>query len=100
MAIELIKEAVTAGARRSKACEILDISLRTLQRWENGGNDGDQRRGPSEGPENALSEAELALIVAVASSTFFGTFRRPRSSQFLLTMAFTLPFTVERGGEG
>lgn len=47
MAIELIKEAVAAGARRSKACEILNISLRTLQRWENAGGDGDQRRGPS-----------------------------------------------------
>ena len=31
MAIELIEEAVAGGARRIKACEILKISLRTLQ---------------------------------------------------------------------
>jgi len=33
-ALTLIKEAVLSGARRSKCCAILDISLRTLQRWE------------------------------------------------------------------
>lgn len=70
MAIELITEAVTAGARRWKACEILEITLRTLQRWE-GSCGGDQRAGPSNGPENALSEAERALIVAVATSKMF-----------------------------
>ena len=67
MAIELIKEAVAAGARRSKACEILEITLRTLQRWEGSGG-GDQRRGPTGGPKNALSAAERALVIAVATS--------------------------------
>ncbi len=70
MAIELIKEAVAAGARRWKACEILEITLRTLQRWESSGG-GDQRRGPSKGPENALSDAERALIFAVVNSKMF-----------------------------
>ena len=70
MAIELITEAVTAGARRWKACEVLEITLRTLQRWESSGR-GDQRAGPSKAPENALSEAERALIVAVATSKMF-----------------------------
>lgn len=69
-AVELIGEAVGNGARRSRACWVLDISLRTLQRWESGGR-GDQRRGPSTVPENALSEAERALIVAVVSSKRF-----------------------------
>ena len=50
MAIELISKAVAAGARRSKACEILEITLRTLQRWESS-RGGDQRRGPTEGPK-------------------------------------------------
>ena len=70
MAIELISEAVAAGARRSKACEILGITLRTLQRWEGSGS-GDQRRGPTEGPKNALSAAERALVVAVATCKIF-----------------------------
>lgn len=34
MAIDLIDEAERAGARRAKACEVLEIDLRTLQRWQ------------------------------------------------------------------
>lgn len=36
-AIKLIDEAVASGARKAKACEILEISVRTLQRWISGG---------------------------------------------------------------
>ena len=36
-AVELIDEAVTAGARQRKACEILEISVRTYQRWTQDG---------------------------------------------------------------
>ena len=71
MAIELIEEAVAGGARRIKACEILKISLRTLQRWESLRGRADRRRGPNGGPENALSDAERALVVAVATSKMF-----------------------------
>ena len=66
-AVKLIGEAVAGGARRVRACEMLEISLRTLQRWERRGERGDQRRGPLNGAENALSEAERALVVAVAT---------------------------------
>ena len=34
MAIDLIEEAVVAGARRHKACAVLEIAVRTLQRWQ------------------------------------------------------------------
>ncbi len=71
IAIELIEEAVAGGARRIKACEILKISLRTLQRWESSAGREDQRRGPEGGPKNALSDAERALVVAVATSKIF-----------------------------
>lgn len=63
-AVEMIAEAVTNGARRSRACQVLDISLRTLQRWENDAQ-GDRRRGPRTVPKNALGEAERALIVPI-----------------------------------
>ena len=33
-AIELIEEAVTAGARCFRACQIVEIDVRTLQRWK------------------------------------------------------------------
>jgi len=34
-AITLIKEAVDAGSREYKACNVLEISSRTLRRWKN-----------------------------------------------------------------
>jgi hypothetical protein len=34
--IVLLNESVTAGARRAKACEVLGLSERTLQRWQIG----------------------------------------------------------------
>ena len=34
IAIELIEEAVTAGARYVKACAVLEVDVRTLQRWK------------------------------------------------------------------
>jgi hypothetical protein len=34
MAVDLIEEAVSAGARRFKACAVLEIDVRTLQRWQ------------------------------------------------------------------
>ncbi|KXW57028.1 hypothetical protein FEMY_24550 [Ferrovum myxofaciens] len=38
--MKLIDETVEAGARRHKACEILGLSLRTLQRWQIRPEDG------------------------------------------------------------
>ena len=71
MCIELVNEAVEAGARRYKACDILGISVRTLQRWEKEPKSEDQRQGPKSKPENSLSEAEKQLIIAVATSSVF-----------------------------
>ena len=34
--MELIDEAVASGARKAKACEILGVSVRTVERWETG----------------------------------------------------------------
>jgi transposase InsO family protein len=67
---ELIAEAVSEGARCEKACEILGISKRTYMRWKQSGA-GDQRRGPKSKPQNALSEAEMDLIVEVMNSPIF-----------------------------
>jgi putative transposase len=67
----LVSEAVGSGARRAGACRIVGISLRTLQRWEADRDRGDRRRGPCSGPQNALSDAEKALVVAVANSPVF-----------------------------
>jgi len=34
LALDFIKEAVEAGARQDRACEILEITERTLRRWK------------------------------------------------------------------
>ena len=52
----LIHEAVEAGARRWRACEVLGLTVRTLERW--GTNDDDGRHAPNHVPANKLSESE------------------------------------------
>ena len=70
-AVELVAKAVREGARRAAACRCLNISLRTLQRWEMENGVNDKRDGPIKGPGNALSEQERALVVAVATNPEF-----------------------------
>ena len=56
MSMALIDEAVASGARLEAACETLDLSVRTVQRWRDGGQD--LRCGPKREPANKLSETE------------------------------------------
>jgi putative transposase len=65
--IELIGDAHKAGARRSKCCEMLEINLRTLERWEKFPHLEDGRQGPSSSP-NALTEEEKMEIINVSTS--------------------------------
>jgi len=64
----LIDEAVSAGARQSRACEILGLDARTLQRWKTQGIGDDRRAGPLQKPRNALCASERAKILEVANS--------------------------------
>jgi putative transposase len=61
----LINEAVTAGARRAKACAALEISDRTLRRWTKDGQIHADRRPlvPRPEPANKLSAAECAAVL-------------------------------------
>ena len=65
----LIQEAVDAGARRWRACEVLGLSVRTVERW--GANDEDGRHGPSHVPANKFSEAERQKAINVMTSPEF-----------------------------
>jgi transposase InsO family protein len=69
-AIELIEEAVAAGARKARACAALGLSLRTVQRWTREGGVGEDRRPYAERPTppNALSDAERGAVRAVCNS--------------------------------
>ena len=71
-AIELIEEAVAAGARCFRACEVLEIDVRTLQRWKRAlrlAVPGDQRKAAAQvrTPGNALTPVERAEIVRVCN---------------------------------
>jgi len=72
-AVELIDEAVTAGARQRKACGILEISVRTYQRWtQDGAVLSDARPGAQRPiPANKLSAEEREAILAVSNSPVF-----------------------------
>ena len=56
-----INEAVAAGARRFKACAIVGITLRCLQRWRE--DDIDRRSTRVQTPKHALNEAEVQAII-------------------------------------
>jgi len=64
--IILIEEAVSSGARKVKACETLDLEIRTIERWKN--TPEDRRCGPHSRPSNALTEEERAKVLEVANS--------------------------------
>lgn len=70
-AMKLIDQAVKDGARRNKACEILGISVRTLQRWDQRDGGEDRRRGPLNGPANRLSDDERQQIISTATQEEF-----------------------------
>jgi len=71
MAIELISDAVEAGARKSKACAVLGISCRTLRRWSEDGSDLTDRRGQAARQRKhpqALTAEEKRAIVQVCNT--------------------------------
>jgi transposase InsO family protein len=77
-----VDEAVTGGARRWKACELLGLAVRTLERWGDDREDG--RHGPKSAPGNKLSATERQRIVAVATSV---EFRDESPKQIVPTLA-------------
>jgi putative transposase len=64
-AIELIEEAKGAGAREFKACEVLEIDVRTLQRWRKAGEGThDGRRGAQRSkPVGQLTDEEIKVVL-------------------------------------
>lgn len=65
--MSLVEEARRSGARRSQACEIMGISARTLQRWEQPENQEDGRLEAVHEPKNKLTELERQRIIKVAN---------------------------------
>lgn len=69
--ISLVNEAQAVGARQSKACEVIGISAKTLQRWMSPDNDQDSRPGAERRPKNKLSEIERQHIIRTCNKPGF-----------------------------
>ena len=70
--IALVSQAIEDGARQDRACEVISLSERTLQRWRHDQSRGDQRHIRVQEPKNALSAQEREAVLAVAQSEEFG----------------------------
>lgn len=66
--LNLVTEAVAAGARYQKACELLELSLRTLQRWKKEQGLQDKRKAAARVPRNKLSPEEEDVIMNTLNS--------------------------------
>jgi putative transposase len=70
--LQWVDEANSAGARRHKACELLGITPRTLQRWcQCGELANDARLARAYVPQNKLSDPEREQVLAVANAVEF-----------------------------
>ena len=73
-----LTEAMAAGARQDRACAVLGLSARTVQRWQADEIGGDRvaglgpRPGRRQVPPSQLSESERIHLLAVANSVEFG----------------------------
>lgn len=72
--LALVAEAIDAGASQGRACEVISLSERTLQRWQNDKVKGacDRRPARVQTPKNRLSELERQRVLAIANSPEFG----------------------------
>lgn len=67
MILKLLDEAVQSGARLARACDLLGLAGRTVQRWRDQGEQGfDRRLGPKTPPRNQLTPAERKKVLNAA----------------------------------
>lgn len=71
MILALIDEAVSAGARVERACEIVGVAPRTLTRWRGDDEGVDRRAATTASPAHKLTDAERARILELARSAEF-----------------------------
>lgn len=64
----MIQEACDGGSRIKPACELLELDIRTLQRWQQESSLKDKRCGPITEPANKLTAEERARILETANS--------------------------------
>jgi putative transposase len=69
--LEVVAAAVSDGCRQNKACELVGVAERTLQRWQLPRTVQDGRHGPLSVPANKLTTAERSAVLAIAASPKF-----------------------------
>lgn len=69
--IELVSQARSSGARQDKACNVIGISAKTLQRWEQPDNKQDGRIETRHEPKNKLTDMEQQRVIKTANSLEF-----------------------------
>lgn len=67
----LVQEAVDSGARRAQACQVLEVSVRTLERWRKAPETRDGRAGPVTPAAHGLTAAEKKRIIDVSNSVLY-----------------------------
>lgn len=67
----LVADAERSGARRFKICELLAISIRTLERWEKPDGLKDKRKEAIHHPANKLTQLERAVMLMTANSELY-----------------------------
>lgn len=66
--LKMVTEAIAAGARQSRACEIIGLSVRTLQRWNGSPEQGDRRPERVQTPPSQLTELDRERIIKTVNS--------------------------------
>jgi transposase InsO family protein len=70
-AVILITEACNAGARKSKACDILGLSMRTVERWEKENGFQDQRKLVRRVPMNKLTQEQRNMVISTTNNATY-----------------------------
>jgi len=72
---ELVNEAILAGASKYKACDVIGLSIRTLQRWQSEGKISADKRPIADRPEpaNKLTEQERQSIIDICNAEEFAS---------------------------
>jgi putative transposase len=65
--LQLLADAVAAGARLEPACELLGLTVRTVQRWRADHGGDDMRRGPASVPHNKLNPQEEKRLIKLVN---------------------------------
>ena len=73
-ALTLLKEAYEAGASKKASCNILGISLRTMQRWRKRANLEDSRINRKQRPHNKLTSQEQKQILKTVNQLAYANF--------------------------